>query len=115
MLRRALANLLANAVQYAEAPSCITLASMADGSGTTLTVSNTGPQIAPDQLARLFDRFYRADTARRGSAQSSGLGLSIVRMIMTMHRGTATATSSQGVNRFALYFPAQANGQTAAS
>lgn len=115
LLRRALANLLANAVQYAEAPSCITLASMADGSGTTLTVSNTGPQIAPDQLACLFDRFYRADTARRGSAQSSGLGLSIVRTIMTMHRGTATATSSQGVNRFALYFPAQAGSQAAAS
>lgn len=107
LLRRALANLLANAVHYAAAPSTIVLSSQADGKGMSLTVENVGPHIEADQLARLFDRFYRADTARRDSSQSSGLGLAIVHTIMTLHRGSAQAASSQGMNRFTLHFPDQ--------
>jgi two-component system heavy metal sensor histidine kinase CusS len=104
LLRRALANLLANAVQYAEAPSTIVLAARTEPGGVTLSVENIGEQIPAHQLARLFDRFYRADTARRGSSQSSGLGLSIVHTIMALHRGTAQAASVEGKNRFTLYF-----------
>ncbi len=105
LLRRALANLLANAVHYADAPSTIVLSSQADESGVTLAVENAGPAIAPDQLTRLFDRFYRADTARHDSSQSSGLGLSIVHSIMILHRGSAQAASINGINRFILNFP----------
>jgi len=105
LLRRALANLLANAIHYAAAPSTITLSAQHGAAGMALAVENAGPQIAADQLARLFDRFYRADTARQGSAQSSGLGLSIVHTIMALHRGSAAADSSDGKNRFTLYFP----------
>jgi two-component system heavy metal sensor histidine kinase CusS len=105
LLRRALANLLANAVHYADAPSTIVLSSHADEMGVTLAVENVGPAIAPDQLARLFDRFYRADSARRDSSQSSGLGLAIVHSIMALHRGNAQAASRDGLNRFSLYFP----------
>lgn len=113
LLRRALANLLANAVQYADAPSTIALAAQAgdgDGGGKgilTLSVSNAGAPIAAPQLARLFDRFYRADAARRGSAQSSGLGLSIVHTIMTLHGGSASARSAGGRNCFSLHFSGQ--------
>jgi two-component system heavy metal sensor histidine kinase CusS len=105
LLRRALANLVANAVLYADSCTTILLASATDGSATRLSVENTGSPISDSQLPRLFDRFYRADVARRGSAQSSGLGLSIVRTIMTLHRGDSTASSTNGKTRFTLSFP----------
>jgi two-component system heavy metal sensor histidine kinase CusS len=105
LLRRALANLLANAVHYADAPSTITLAAQHGAQGTVLRVENAGPSIDAQQLARLFDRFYRADTARRDSSQSSGLGLSIVRTIMALHGGSAQAASTGGMNVFSLNFP----------
>jgi two-component system heavy metal sensor histidine kinase CusS len=104
LLRRALANLLANAVQYADASSTIVLSAQARGAGLALSVENDGPQIAEQQLSRLFERFYRADSARRGSAQSSGLGLSIVRTIMTLHSGRAEAFSRDGRTCFTLTF-----------
>ena len=105
LLRRALANLVANALQYAEPGTTILLGGQADDAGARLWVENTGAPIPESQLPRLFDRFYRADTARRGSAQSSGLGLSIVRTIMTLHHGRSSASSNAGRTRFILYFP----------
>ena len=105
LLRRALANLLANAVRYADEDSEIVLAAGQDASGTTISVENRGPVIAPQHLERLFDRFYRADPARADSSASSGLGLSIVRSIMTLHQGRWHAASKDGVTRFTLFFP----------
>jgi two-component system heavy metal sensor histidine kinase CusS len=106
LLRRALANLLANAIQYADPASTISLAAETRDGAVALIVDNAGPAIEPAHLKRLFDRFYRADAARRGSAQSSGLGLSIVRTIMALHGGAAHAQSSGGRNRFTLAFSA---------
>ena len=105
LLRRALANLVANAVQYAESGTTIMLGSQTGGASTRIWVENTGEPVPESQLPRLFDRFYRADTARRGSAQSSGLGLSIVRTIMTLHHGRNSASSNAGRTRFTLDFP----------
>jgi two-component system heavy metal sensor histidine kinase CusS len=90
LLRRALANLLANAVNYAAAPSTIVLSAQAGAAGMALAVENTGPEIAADQ--------------------ASGLGLAIVQTIMALHRGSAVAASSSGQNRFTLYFPAPEAG-----
>ena len=109
LLRRALANLLANAVRHAEPGSDIVLRAQPDADGgILLAVENRGVTIPPHQLARLFDRFYRTDAARLGSSESSGLGLSIVRSIMTLHQGRWGATSAGGLTRFTLYFPAPA-------
>ena len=105
-LRRALANLMANAVRYADAGTEIVLSAAQDGEVTELVVENSGPTIPPAQLERLFERFYRADAARRGSADASGLGLSIVRSIMALHQGAANASSAGGRTRFTLVFPA---------
>lgn len=107
LLRRALANLLANAVRYADAGTNIILIARQDATGTTLSVQNTGPVIEAHHLARLFDRFYRADAARRASSSSSGLGLAIVRSIMSLHQGKWSAESEGGTTRFTLFFPAQ--------
>jgi len=105
LLRRALANLMANAVRYADEGSDIVLNAVQGANGTTFTVENRGPTIAPGHLGRIFDRFYRADAARSGSAESSGLGLSIVRSIMSLHQGSWNASSENGVTRFSIFFP----------
>jgi two-component system heavy metal sensor histidine kinase CusS len=107
LLRRALANLLSNAVRYADAGTQITLLSQQEAAGTAISVENRGPVIEKQHLARLFDRFYRADASRRGSSDASGLGLSIVRSIMLLHQGSWDAASSEGTTRFTLLFPRQ--------
>lgn len=107
LLRRALANLLANAVKYAQPGSEIAVLAEQDAAGTTMVVQNSGPTIEAHHLARLFDRFYRADAARRESSAASGLGLSIVRSIMALHQGRWSASSAGGVTRFTIFFPAR--------
>ena len=109
LLRRALANLLANAVRYADADSEIVLRAVQRSDGTSMIVENSGPTIDAHHLTRLFDRFYRADASRRESSAASGLGLSIVRSIMALHQGTWLATSSECSTRFTLFFPGQAS------
>jgi two-component system heavy metal sensor histidine kinase CusS len=107
LLRRALANLLANAVRYADAGTAISTVTEQGPEGTTLYVENRGPTIEPHHLERLFDRFYRADASRHRSSESNGLGLSIVRSIMLLHGGTWHAASDSSVTRFTLVFPRQ--------
>jgi two-component system heavy metal sensor histidine kinase CusS len=107
LLRRALANLLANAVRYADPGTAISTVTEQGPDSTTLYVENRGPTIEPDHLERLFDRFYRADASRHRSSESSGLGLSIVRSIMLLHGGTWHAASNANVTRFTLVFPRQ--------
>jgi two-component system heavy metal sensor histidine kinase CusS len=110
LLRRALANLLANAVRHADPNSVIRLISAHEEDGVTLAVENRGETIPAQHLERIFDRFYRVDASRRGSAEASGLGLSIVRSIMALHQGRCSATSMAGLTCFSLFFPATPSG-----
>jgi two-component system heavy metal sensor histidine kinase CusS len=107
LLRRALANLMANAIRYAESGTAVSLQAERSSDGVTLTVENHGPTIEAHHLTRVFDRFYRADASRQDSAEASGLGLSIVRTIMTLHQGRWNAASEHGLTRFSLFFPGQ--------
>jgi len=107
LLRRALANLISNAISHTPAGRSITveLAEEADGS-TSISVCNPGDRIPPEVLPHLFERFFRADPARGRSDCGSGLGLAIVRMIMQLHHGIATAASEAGgQTTFCLRFP----------
>ncbi|NVZ67273.1 two-component sensor histidine kinase, partial [Pseudomonas gingeri] len=61
--------------------------------------------MAAEHLPRLFERFYRVDQSRERSAQSNGLGLSIVATIMQLHSGHYSVTSEHGVTCFELFFP----------
>jgi two-component system, OmpR family, heavy metal sensor histidine kinase CusS len=108
LLRRALANLIANAVRFAEPGTVIRTVAQQEADATTLSVENRGASIAPEHLERIFDRFYRVDASRHRSAESNGLGLSIVRSIMTLHGGSWHASSSDGATRFTLRFPRRA-------
>ncbi|CAL60805.1 putative Heavy metal sensor kinase [Herminiimonas arsenicoxydans] len=105
LLRRALSNLLSNAIRHADKGSTIELRSRQEAEFVVLSVTNTGATIGPEHMPHLFDRFYRADSARTDSSESTGLGLSIVRAIMTLHHGRATVTSQDKITHLELYFP----------
>ncbi|WP_213990350.1 heavy metal sensor histidine kinase [Sodalis sp. dw_96] len=105
LLRRALANLLANAIQYADAGTTVTISAERRAEDIVLSVGNRGPDIATEHLERLFERFYRAEASRTTATQASGLGLAIVRGIMTLHQGGWRAISAAGQTCFQLTFP----------
>jgi len=105
LLRRALANLVSNAVRHADAGSTILLRAVARGAFMELGVSNSGAPLAPVHLAHLFERFYRADPARSDADGSTGLGLSIVGAIMDLHGGEAGVQAEAGSITFTLRFP----------
>ncbi|HHM5058111.1 TPA: ATP-binding protein, partial [Pseudomonas aeruginosa] len=107
LFRRALSNLLANAIRYASADSLIEVRGLRRSGEFLLSVENACDRLPAEPLSRLFDRFYRGDAAR-SDAQSSGLGLAIVQAIMRLHGGRAEASApAPGRIRFDLAFPAQ--------
>ncbi|MFJ2981982.1 MULTISPECIES: heavy metal sensor histidine kinase [unclassified Pseudomonas] len=103
MLRRALSNLLDNALRFTPAGGEIRVTLEA---GARVCVANTGMPIEPAALPRLFDRFYRVDPARReGSSEHAGLGLAITRSIIQAHGGSIRAECKDGWTRFVVELP----------
>ncbi|EZI25384.1 heavy metal sensor histidine kinase [Pseudomonas extremaustralis] len=105
LLRRALANLCANAIKYGAPGTELVIQAVPNPEGINLRVSNRGETIAAEHLPRLFERFYRVDESRERSAQSNGLGLSIVATIMQLHNGRYSVSSKAAVTCFELFFP----------
>ncbi|WP_075792182.1 heavy metal sensor histidine kinase [Massilia putida] len=105
LLRRAVSNLVSNAIAHTPPGGVVSLGARSDSQWVTLSVRNSGDGIAPEHLERVFERYYRADAAR-GAGSSVGLGLSIVRAIMRLHGGTAEVDSRSGDHTvFSLRFP----------
>lgn len=112
LLRRAITNLLDNALRHAPAGTTVKLAVLRARSGhTDIRIANAGPPIATEALPHLFGRFFRADPSRRNSATSTGLGLAIVDTIMRLHGGSVTVRSQEGQTEFELQFPDDAPGR----
>ncbi len=108
MFRRALSNLLSNALRYSGRGGQIRVVIAQDLKFTTVCVDNTGKTIDPTLLPRLFDRFYRADPSRsQPDSDGTGLGLAITRAIVQAHGGDVTVNSTDGKTRFCLTFPQQ--------
>lgn len=106
MLHRAVSNLLSNALRYTPEGRTINVDIQQKGTSTFVVVENPGETIAPEHLEKLFDRFYRADPARReGSPSNAGLGLSITRSIVEAHEGKIWCTSSNRKTAFHMEFP----------
>jgi two-component system heavy metal sensor histidine kinase CusS len=106
MFRRALSNLLSNALRHAPAGGHVRIMVAERPAGTEVSVENTGEGIDPQVLPRLFDRFYRADPARaHPTSDGAGLGLAITKAIVEAHGGRASVKSAQGVTCFSLVFP----------
>lgn len=105
MLRRALGNLLSNAVRHATARTRIVVRIQAEAHGIAVSVENTGDTIAPQYLERVFDRFFRADPSRHRSSEGTGLGLAITKSIVLAHGGTISVASHEGVTTFTIRLP----------
>jgi len=106
LVQRAITNLLSNAIRYGTPGSVIGLEITSDQSTVRFSVSNYGEQISAGHRARLFDRFYRTEFSRAREAGGSGLGLSIVKAIMKLHRGSVEVESKEhGKTCFTLIFP----------
>ena len=88
-----LANLLENALRHTPAGGTVTLAAARDGNAAVLTITDTGDGLERDELERIFERFYRTDTARSRDRGGSGIGLTISRAIVEAHGGTLRAES----------------------
>ncbi len=105
LIRRALANLLSNALRYGAPAAQVIISTMASEEGIAVSVHNQGEPIAAEHLPRLFERFYRCDPSRNQPDDSGGLGLAIVRSIMQLHDGQVTVDSRQSGTCFSLVFP----------
>lgn len=107
MLRRAMSNLLSNAMRYTPKGESVTVrVKEADGL-VQIVVENPGPH-SPQHLPRLFDRFYRVDPSRQRKGEGSGIGLAIVKSIVIAHHGKVSVTSDPYVTRFILTLPKHA-------
>lgn len=108
MLRRALGNLLSNALRHTPRGGRVTVRIDHALPGTAIvSVENTGEAIPAEHLPRLFDRFWRADGSRRRFGEGAGLGLAIARSIARAHHGDIRVRSAEGVNTFVLELPAE--------
>lgn len=114
MLRRALANLLSNALRHAAPESAIEIRISADGDESTLAVTNRGETLPPDQAERIFERFHRAGANRQRRGEGAGLGLAIVRSIVETHGGVIAVASRDGVTTFTIRLPVRGTAAEAA-
>ena len=103
LFRRALTNLLQNAIEHSAAGARLAVTISQRAGAIWIAVTNPGPTIAAAHLPRLFDRFYRVDSSRHdtGEIHGHGLGLAIVKAVASMHGGATLATSDDGVTTIA--------------
>jgi two-component system phosphate regulon sensor histidine kinase PhoR len=110
-LRRALDNLVANAIAYTPPGGRVQVRTGRAGPEVYVTVADTGIGIPPGELSRIFERFYRVDKGRSRAAGGTGLGLSIVRHVVETNGGRIAVESRVGEgSAFTCYFPASPRG-----
>ncbi len=107
LLRRALFNLVENAVKYGPEGGQVRICAELDGTDMVISVADQGPGIPPELRERIFEPFFRVDTARSRELGGTGLGLALVRAIAEVHGGSVWVEEHQaGGNRFVLRLPA---------
>lgn len=104
MIRRAVSNLLSNALRHSAESEPIHISIKHRDKTTRLEVSNGGDHIPAAHLEKIFDRFYRVEASRSREQGGTGLGLAIVRSIMSLHDGRVEVASKPGLTTFTLVF-----------
>jgi signal transduction histidine kinase len=105
-LAQVLGNLLQNAVRYTPESGQIGITAERRPDDVLVTVSNSGPAIPPDDLPRVFERFYRVDKSRDRDRGGAGIGLAIVRQLVETMGGRVGAASTDGLTEFWFSLPA---------
>ena len=115
LVRQALTNLLDNAIKYTPAGGRVAVTAEAierEGAGAlAIAVTDTGPGIPPEHQGRIFERFYRVDTARSRSLGGTGLGLAIVKHAAALHGGAVELESGAEGSTFRLLVPLGVGGR----
>ena len=106
-IEQAVENLFANALRHTSSGGVIELGARAEGESIELSVVDSGVGIAAEHVPYVFDRFYKADTARAHHAGGSGLGLSITKAIVQRHGGSIHVDSAPGRTAFTIVLPDQ--------
>ncbi len=105
MWEKVVLNLLSNALKFTFDGS-VEVSVRSDGPHAIVSVTDTGIGIAADEIPRLFERFHRIENARSRSNEGSGIGLALVQELVSLHRGTITAHSTEGEGtRFTIRLP----------
>ncbi len=107
-VEQVLGNLISNAARYGDPGAEILVEAVREGEGVCVSVTNRGPGIPPEQLPRLFARFYRADEVREERSSGLGLGLYISKGLVEAHGGRLWAESAPGLTTFRFTLPASA-------
>lgn len=104
-MQRVLDNLLRNAVNYSFEGGTIRIGAAQEGEDMKIRVSNRGNTIPKEKLERIFEQFYRLDSARSSRSGGAGLGLAIAKEIVELHQGTITARSEDERIEFEVTLP----------
>jgi two-component system, OmpR family, sensor histidine kinase ResE len=111
-INEVLGNLLSNAFKFTSEEGEVELTVLPTDHSVQMEVRDTGAGIAPNQVPRIFDKFYQADNQRASTKGGSGLGLSIAREIVEAHNGTISVESTPGVGTtFTIVLPHEAVGR----
>lgn len=109
LLRRALENVLRNGVRYSPEKSPIELNISENTNNAAITIRDYGPGVPEESLARIFDPFFRVEEARNTNGGGSGLGLSIAKRAVCVHRGTICAENATPGLRVTISIPLTRN------
>lgn len=104
-MQRVFDNLLRNAVNYSFADSTIRIVSTQNEGNLNIKFTNFGNTIPQEKLERIFEQFYRLDTARSSRSSGAGLGLAIAKEIVELHGGSITAKSENDIIEFEVTIP----------
>ncbi|MEO1051732.1 MAG: response regulator [Bacteroidota bacterium] len=102
IIEKVVVNLLTNAIKYTPEEGKVTLALAYDQHHATITVRNSGSDISPDDVRKVFERFYQADSTNQGV----GIGLALAKELITLHHGTIEfLPTDEGMTTFIVRFP----------
>jgi len=106
-LEKMVSNLVDNAIKYGRPGGQVEISVRRDGREAVLAVADDGPGIAPQDVPRVFERFYRGDKSRSPRHPGTGLGLAIVKHVAGVHGGTVEVSSRPGQTVFTVRLPRQ--------